>query len=591
MPRKAAGTIKTDRYKETKSNGIVYVYERSRKYNPEKRYNENLGTKLLGILKPGADDIYNDENLMTTRPRRRKVPDISPTHKGRTGMIDIIKHFSVLSGIENDLSAALPGEEGIAQKLLTCAWFLFSTDGDSMPKIRSWSKKYEGLLPYRHGIITKDIYHNLFHELGHREEIKQAIFRERSKSLGEGAVLALDSSTFEVESAQQAVGRKAVHKDKLIKTVYKIVNFYSLDERRPIAFSLIPGNIPDAGSVRNGLAQLKALQLKNIEIISDNGYCSDSAIAELLLDGQHFITRVRADIKWIQPLVSRHRRTLEHGGGIIECDPLFSGIQTTACRTFTAKDGRTIEKTVNVFIYFSSVNKSKDDVFFRETFHRYRHTLIHDIAQCDERKEIESFSKRYMIIERDKNGKIISVKPNKKSYDEHMKYNGFLVLIADRESDLDMALKKFREREYIEEDIKNYKGHTGGRKARVWDADTLEGQILAQFLALTLHESFESRIRFLKDTLAKPNGDAEHDKEASLKIEKQLYNWLFKNSLFDILHWFDAIVTTTVEHDNQKTTWITETTQRDKLFLEKIGIKTVSRDIEESVPEEMLDTL
>ena len=586
MPRKASGLAKTDRYTETKANGIVYVYERCRKYNPEKRYNENISTKLLGILKPGATDYNDDGNITSTRPKRKAIPKAVSVHKTRTGMIDIIKHISAISGIDDELNVALPGEEGIVQKLSTCAWFLFATDGESMPKIRSWSKKYEGILPYSHGITSKDMYHDLFVELGRREEIKQAIFLERRKSLCDEVILALDSSTFEVESAQLSVGRKAVHKDKLIKKVYKIVTFYSLEGRRPVAYSLIPGNIPDSESVENALKQLDVLKLKNIEIISDNGYCTDNSVALMLLDNQHFITRIEADIKWIQPLIARHRRTLEHGGGIVECDPLFSGVRTTVKRTFTTNDGRPVEKTINVFIYFSSVNKSKEDVYFRETFHRYKHTLLNGIAQCDERKAIEAFSEKYMEIGYGSDGEITSIKENTVNYDQHMKYNGYLVLISDKESDVNTALKKFREREYIEEDIKNYKGHTGGRKARVWDADTLDGQILAQFLALTMHESFESRIRFLKDTLAKPNGDANHDKAATFKLERQLYNWLFKNSQFDILHWFDAIVTTEVDDSTQKTTWITETTQRDKLFLEKLGMGSILGTQEESVSEE-----
>ena len=590
MPRKASGETKTDRYIESRPNGTTYVYERSRKYDPVKKYNVNLGTKLLGILKPGTTDYHDNSNILTTRPKRKAIPASVTAHKSRTGMIDIIKHISRISGIENELEAALPGEEGVSQKLLTCAWFLFATDGDSMPKIRTWTKKYEGILPYRHGTITKDMYHDLYYELGHREEVKQSIFKSRTDSLGDEAILALDSSTFEAESCQMSAGRKAVHKDKLIKKVYKIVYFYSLDERRPIAFSLLPGNIPDSASVGNALKQLKALNLRSVEIVSDNGYCNDNTIALMLLEGQHFVTRIEADTKWIQPLIARHRRTLEHGGGILECDPLFSGTKAAVKRNFVADDGRTIEKTVNVFIYFSSVNKSKDDVYFRETFSRYRHTLLNDVAQCDERKAIEAFSDKYMVIEHGPDGEVMSISENTKNYDAHMKYNGFLVLIADKESDTNTALRKFREREYIEEDIKNYKGHTGGRKARVWDADTLDGQILAQFLALTMHESFESRIKYLKDTLARPNGEAEHDRADTLKSEKKLYNWLFKHSLFDILHWFDAIVTTEVGDQNEKVTWITETTQRDKLFLEKLGIVLKSNIGEESVSEETIET-
>lgn len=586
MPKKASGDTKIDRYIEPKSNGIIYVYERKRKYNSEKRYNENLGTRLLGILQNGKTDYYDDKNISPTRPKRKTVPKETSALRQRTGMIDLIRHISNLSGIEEELRAALPGEDGVVQKLLTCAWFLFATDGDSMPKIRSWTKKYDGILPYRHGIITKDMYHALYSELGRREDVKQTIFCERRKSLGDDVVLALDSSTFETSSEQLSVGRNAIHKDKLIKKVYKVVNFYSLDERRPVAFSLVPGNIPDTESVGNALKQLQALDMRNIEIVSDNGYCSDCTVAQMLLAGQHFITRIEADIKWVQPLIARRRRALEHGGGIIDCDPLFSGVATSATRVFTTKEGEAIEAAINVFIYFSSVNKAKDDAYFRETFIRYKHSLLNGTALCDERRAVDAFSDKYMIIRRNKKGEIVSIRENPKEYDKHMRYSGYLVLISDAETSMGDALMKFRKREYIEEEIKNYKSHTGGRKARVWDADTLEGQMLAQFLALTMHESFNSRLGYLKDTLAKPNGDTEHDKADVLKAERRLYNWIQKNSMYDILHWFDAIVTTEVSGTNGKTKWITETTQRDKMFLSKIGMCFETED--EFVDEDMV---
>ena len=571
MPRTASGETKTDRFIETRKER-TYVYERTRRYDPAKKYNVNLGTRLLGILKPGETDYHDDANILATRPKRKKAPSESTAQKRRTGMIDIVSFISKASGIEEELETALPGEAGIAQKLLTCAWFLFASDGDSMPNIRNWCRRHEGLLPCRQGINCKDTYHDLFEELGRREDVKQAVFKERRKRLGDDPVLALDSSTFEVESKNLTAGRDAVHKDKLVKQVYKVVNFYSLDSRRPVAYSLIPGNIPDHESVANALKQLEAMELKDVEIISDNGYCTENSIALMLLEGQHFITRIEADIKWIRPLVSRHRRTLEHGGGIIDCDPLFSGVKSTLTRTFTANDGRTVEKKINVFIYFSSVNKSKDDVYFRETFGKYRHTLVNGIAQSDDRKAIEAFAEKYMVIEKDGEGNIASIRTNTRNYDDHMKYNGYLVLVADKETDIDKALEKYRRREYIEEDIKNYKGHTGGRKGRVWDADTLDGQILAQFLALTMHETFEAKVKYMKDTLAKPTGDAGHDNAATFKLERQLYNWLFKNSLHEILHWFDAIVTTQAGDGKETVTWITETTKRDRLFLEKLGM-------------------
>ena len=563
MPKKASNSIKTDRVKQINKNGTIYVFERKKRYNPQKRYTEILETRILGKLKPGESDIYNDSNIEKNRPKRKSVPESKKTRKYRSGMIDIIRHFSEVSGIDGELEVVLPGEEGIAQKLLTCAWYLFASDGDAMPGIRSWSKKYEGLLPYSNGPFTKDMYHSLFSELGRREDVRQALFRERAKRLGDGMVLALDSSTFETEASQISAGRKAMHKDGNIKKVYKIVNFYSIDNRCPVAYSLIPGNIPDCELVANALQQLESLHLNDVEIISDNA-------------------RIEADTEWVQPLVARHRRTLEHGGGIIECDPLFSGVRSSVKREFRQKDGKIVEKRINVFIYFSSSNKSRDDIYFRETFGRYRHSLMNGTALCDDRKAVESFAKRYMEVERDPSGRITGISENAKNYDKKMKYNGYLVLISDKESDKNAALEKYRKREYIEEEIKNYKSHTGGSRARVWTDETLEGQMLAEFLSLTMRESMCAKIRFLKDTLAKPNGEAEHDRADPLKLERQLYNWLYKNAVHDILHWFDAVMTTEIEDGNETIIWQTETSKRDRLFIEKIGIDITKNLVRES---------
>ena len=106
----------------------------------------------------------------------------------------------------------------------------------------------------------------------------------------------------------------------------------------------------------------------------------------------------------------------------------------------------------------------------------------------------------------------------------------------------------------------------------MWNDDTLDGQLLVQFLAQSMHESFATMLRTLRDSLAVPNGDAEHDSSDNLKLENQLKNWLNKTSMNGVLQWYDAIeqikADTTI-----KRTWRTETTKRDRLFLDKLGIR------------------
>ena len=123
-----------------------------------------------------------------------------------------------------------------------------------------------------------------------------------------------------------------------------------------------------------------------------------------------------------------------------------------------------------------------------------------------------------------------------------------------------------------EEDFKNSKYHIGGKHPRVWNDDTLDGQILVQFLAASMHESFATMLRSLWDSLGVPNGDIEHDTNENLKQENHLKNWINKTSMNGILQWFDAIERITADGSVKKT-WRTETTKRDRMFLDKLEIR------------------
>lgn len=588
MGRRSKGTPLVHRCARKQKNGSVYVYERIRTFSPGKRgYDEKR--RLLGILPPDSDDLYGP--LLPTRPRRADKKEVTPENlscaqgslisKKRTGMIDIIEHLTKTSRLDEILSSILPGEEGLVQKILTCTWYNFASDGDSWPGIRNWTMQYQGILPYSAGVITKDMYHDLFVELGNREDIRFRLFKKLGELLTHESMLALDSSTFETESERLGNGRKAPHKDGVIRKVYKVVYFYAIEYRRPIAYSLIPGNIPDSETVSNALMNIEKIGLQDIEIVSDNGYCTAASIAVYIKRNQPFLMRIEANSKWIIPLVEKHRNELEHGGGVLSCDPKFSGAMEQIRHTFqrqTSHSGdKTVESvtdTVNVFIYFSSVNKAKDDVYLREKYNQCKEDLLLNRYLGRDRKKVENFSKRYMIIHRNENGRVTEITPNKAALEKALKYSGYLVLVSNKEDNMESALERFRKREYIEEDIKNYKSHTGGRKSRVWSDDTLDGEILIHFLSLILHETFELRVQKMSKSLAQLNGDPNHDNSNVLDIERQLLSFLRKNSLHDQLHWFDALVTREHMESNSGITWCikTETTKRDKLYLEMLGL-------------------
>ena len=104
------------------------------------------------------------------------------------------------------------------------------------------------------------------------------------------------------------------------------------------------------------------------------------------------------------------------------------------------------------------------------------------------------------------------------------------------------------------------------------DDDTLDGEVLVWFEAVSMHEAYENKINFLKSTLAIPNGEREHDQANNLKIERELSHWLHKTSLHNILDHFDAVEYVHLKNKDKEVEWTTEQRKRDLLLLSKIGV-------------------
>ena len=585
MPRKAQGGEKVGIIRETRPNGDIYVYERITIYDEKLHYSRPKSKTLIGKILKGTTEMID------TRPKKKSAAQLAVTQNGsepvslssrrHVGMLDVVAHVAEKSGIRNEVFKALGDDKGAAQKILTMAWYAFATDGGTWPGLMSWCIRYSGQLPYRDNPISQDMYHDLFVKLGQNEGIKQSVFQHRAQAMGAGELLALDSTTISTESKNLNSGRMSLHKDKLIKNVYKVVEIYSITSRQPVAYAKIPGNIPDGITVENAMKQLETLGLKQPEIVADSGYCSEDNMLYMILKGFRFIMHISSDTKWISPLVLQHQEELHYGGEILHCDPKFSGKTVHLEHTFEYErqraskksglekgDKEQVTRNLYIHIYFSSLKKAEEDIKFRTRYDLIRTSLLRG-AYID--KDDLAFAKKYMKIRR-WGDRVMDVQMNSEPYQKQSRYHGFVVLVASREKDTNIAFEKYRAREYVEEDFKNSKYHIGGNHPRVWNDDTLDGQILVQFLAQSMHESFATMLRSLRDSLGVPNGDIEHDTNENLKQENRLKNWINKTSMNGILQWFDAIEQITADGSVKKT-WRTETTKRDRMFLDKLEIK------------------
>lgn len=246
MPRIASKDPRVITVKVPQKNGDTYIIERKIVYDEKKKYNRVLSSRLIA-------KIRKDEfNPVPTRPKRGKSAvleakvGILTASRMRVGMMDIISHIGAVSGIDSAIYDAT--DLGTAQKIISLARYLLATGGQTLPGILTW--QFSHPLPYEHG-LSEGIYHELFARIGREESLVQNFFASRVRDLSEKDAIAYDSTTISTWSEGQIEARYGFNKAGDGLRTIKFLSLYSINTRQPIAYTKLPGNLPDVVTAGN----------------------------------------------------------------------------------------------------------------------------------------------------------------------------------------------------------------------------------------------------------------------------------------------------------------------------------------------------
>ena len=576
MPRKRSGEVKTATVRQTQKNGDIYIHKRQIVYDPDKKNNKILKSRLIGKILKGTDDI------VATRPKRAKGENKSDdcminASRNRVGMMQIIDHIGKVSGIDESVYRGT--DLGTAQKILSIARFLLATDGHSLPLLNAW--QFSHPLPYEDG-LSEAIYGELFSRIGLDESLQQNFFAARCEAIVGKPVLAFDSTTQSTYSENQIEARYGHNKDgDGLKTI-KLLTLYSIDSRQPVAFTKQPGNISDVTAIANALIQLSALGVGDAVVVTDNGYYSESNMAEFLLSGFDFITLAKTGIKWVKEEIDTHISEFGSMSSACPYDTMTHGITVSAMREFKKVrkydshitgarkgDEETFTKRVYLHLYYNPSRKAGNDATFENDLMELKR-----LVEAGKEGELSETARkkvdRYLVVRR--RAGAVKVTFNEEACADTKKYHGFFALVSNCEKEPFGCLLLYRKREYVESCFRDLKCRTDGERPRVWNADALRGRLFTQFVALCYYEYLSEEIRKMKLTLGNSNGDSLHDTKKNLDLEKKLKHWLDESSIHTVLQWFDTVESVNISSKLTKKRWTTEITQRDKLFLDKLGI-------------------
>ena len=579
MPRIANKEPRVCTVKVAQKNGDIYIIERKTMYDEKKRYNRVLSSKLIAKIPKGGD------KPVPTRPKRAKLPVLDvevgnlTASRMRVGMMDIIAHIGDVSGIDSAIYDAT--DPGTAQKIISLARYLLATGGQTLPGILTW--QFSHPLPYEHG-LSEGIYHELFVRIGRDESLVQNFFASRVRSLSEKDAIAYDSTTISTWSEGQIEARYGFNKAGDGLRTIKFLSLYSINTRQPIAYTKLPGNLPDVVTVKNAITQMNALGMKTAELVTDNGYHSQQNLSELLQAGFDFLTLAKTSLLWVRDEIDRH---MEDFSGITTACPFDTsthGVTVTLMRDFQkvrkyggkasgkqAGDVEIFRRRVYLHLFFNPMRQAEDKVAFESELIDIKGLLESGKQEEELSEPAQRKAAKYLRVNH--RGGRISVTFDEKSCAEANKYHGFFALVANKEKETFEALAKYRKRNTIEAFFRGDKQTADGLRPRVWNADSLRGRMFVQFVAMCYYEYFSEQLRQLKMKLGMPNGDEKHDTKAVLEAERKLKSWIENTPIYLQLQWFDTVENVKVSSILTSKRWTTEITSRDALYLEKLGVK------------------
>jgi transposase len=578
MPAKPSCEVKTRIIKNTRKNGDIYILERQTVYDPVIKQTKILSSRLVSKIPKGSETPVKTRPKKTQSNKNQVLNGQITASRARVGMMDILEHIGAASGIDDGIYSGT--DIGTAQKIISIARYLVASNGQTLPGILTWQLNHP--LPYESG-ITDDIYHDLFVRVGQDEALQQNFFANRCAAIKDKAILAYDSTTISTYSQNQIEARYGYNKDDDGLKTIKYLALYSIETRQPVAFTKQPGNLPDVITIENALKQLSVLGLGDAEIVTDNGYHSEYNLSEFFIAGFDFITLVKTSLKWVKAEIDSHVNEFESIANACPFDPTTHGITVMRMRDYvkvrkyanhkngTQKgDEEVFCRRTYIHLYFNAIRKAEQDNAFDEDLLALRKQIIEGVNFNELSKAAQNKADKYLRISSRGGG--IRVSFDDSACKTAKKYHGYFALVSNSERDTFECLRKYRKRETIEAFFESMKRCADSSRVRVWSSDTLRGRMFVQFVALCYYEYLSNEIRSMKAKLGQKNSDPMRNTAKILNIEKKLKTWLENTPIYGVLQWFDTIEGVRVSSALMTKRWSTEVTERDALFLERLGL-------------------
>ncbi len=325
------------------------------------------------------------------------------------------------------------------------------------------------------------------------EDDKQSLFALRRRRMTTDAWCGIDSTTYSYYGqslAETRWGRNKEH-DRLPQLNQLFI--YDISQSMPVYYRRMPGNMPDARTLKTTLKELEFAGFKNAQLILDRGYLSKEAIELLVKKRVSFLLMSKTSAHDVKEVIfSLNPDEITQPAHWIPDHGVY-GVESTYPFTVTVNGEQREAAPFRLCIFFDPEQQGADRKVLAQHIHETAaslDTLITDRVVLDD-KTLKKLREYFNLTLDTKKQIIVAYEPNEKAMHSYWALSGYFAILCSRvkkkEYPLTYVLDRYRMRDEQEKSFMFVKSEQNGRRLQTSIEPSTDGRMLIQFITLTIN--------------------------------------------------------------------------------------------------------
>lgn len=404
--------------------------------------------------------------------------------------------------LQEDLEEVFGKEE--TSKILTIAYFWLISE-KNLNRLEKefavqWFPSEEVMNP---SFITR------FSQSITKEKIDRFMAIRKKRYEENGQWYGIDSTSISNYSSSLADARWGKNKEHDLCKQLNLMVMYDMVSELPAHYRSLPGNIPDARTLRLLIEELKSAEFNNFGFILDRAYLTKENLDLFVPKGIKSIFMAKTNDKIIKQEIiksSESIRSVENYLPEFDC----YGKECVYPYSFKETEGKGKGTDVNqrLCLYFDpELQGAEEKALSKQVLEETAYLKEYKQSKTEVDEKIIKKLAKHFDITTDENGRVTSYSVSSEKINEKRSLCGYFAMVCcnlpKEERSIDWVLSTYRKRDLQEKAFTYLKTWQNGRRLRTSTELSTEGRIFFQFVTLIIncqlhHLYFKSKEDFRK---------------------------------------------------------------------------------------------